>query len=235
MDFSVTAMRPGSTKTAAFIFPGIAFPQKCRAAQAKTAPNVMGRASTTLMCIKSADTLPSTMAWRLGSGGCEMSFVKRTLGANERLLFATGYHWIVWLGAAALTAPAAAVGLGGYPYTGMVLAYLALGVVLLPFGLWSLGRVVSTEIAVTNQRFIRKSGLVSFDTEDIDLGNIETVVVDQTVLGRVLGYGTVRVHGEGKNWIEAKMVELPIRLRREIQRAREGQTAPPAAATHSVV
>lgn len=163
-----------------------------------------------------------------------MSFVKRSLGANERILFATGYHWIVWLGAAVLTAPAAAVGFGGYPYTGMELAYLALGLVLLPFGLWSFGRVISTEIAVTNERFIRKAGLVSFDTEDIDLDNIETVVVDQTVLGRVLGYGTVRIHGEGKNWIDVRMVGLPVRLRREIQRARECQSAPLAARIPSI-
>jgi hypothetical protein len=164
-----------------------------------------------------------------------MSYVKRTLGPNERVLYATGYHWIVWLGAASLTAPAFVIAVGGYPYTGVELVYLGLSLILLPFGLWYFGRAASTEIAVTNERFIRKAGIVSFDTEDIDLENMETVMVDQTILGRLLGYGTVKVHGEGKNWIEVKMVDLPVRLRQEIQLAREGQHIQPIAAIHSIV
>lgn len=149
-----------------------------------------------------------------------MSYVGRTLGPKEHVLFLTGYHWLVWLEAALLSAPAPAIAIGGYPYSGVELTYLAVALIALPYGLFLFGRAVSTEIVVTTNRFIRKTGLVSFDTEEIGLANIETVMVEQTVLGRLLGYGTVRVHGEGKNWIEIKMVELPVRLRRQLQIAR---------------
>ena len=158
-----------------------------------------------------------------------MSYVRRTLAPNERLLFMTGYHWLVWLEAAALTAPAVAVGIGGYPYSAVEYIYLLLSLIALPFGLMYFGRAVSTEIAVTTDRFVRKTGIVSFDTEELSLDKIETVVVEQTILGRLLAYGTFRVHGTGQGSIEVKMIYLPVRLRHQIQIAREGQqsrTAP---------
>jgi uncharacterized membrane protein YdbT with pleckstrin-like domain len=152
-----------------------------------------------------------------------MSYVRRTLSPNESVLFMTGYHWLVWLEAAVLTAPAVAVLIAGYPYGALDYAYLVPSLVALPFGLMYFGRAVSTEIAVTSDRFVRKTGIISFDTEELALDKIETVAVEQSIVGRLLGYGSVRVHGTGAGFIEVRMVELPTRLRHQIQIAREQQ------------
>lgn len=151
-----------------------------------------------------------------------MSYVGRTLAPHERILFTTGYHWLVWLGIALLVAPAPAVAVG-YPYATDEYVYLLLALAALPFGLVYLAQVLSTEIAVTTDRFIRKSGLLSLETEEVGLEAIETVIVEQSILGRVLGYGTLRAHGTGQNLIEVRMIDRPVRLRRHIQLAREGQ------------
>jgi len=90
-------------------------------------------------------------------------------------------------------------------------------------------------MAVTNGRLICKAGLVSLTTQDIDLESIQTVMVDKTIPGLLLGYGAARLQGAGKNWIEVKVVDMPVRLRREIQRAREGQHIQPIAAVHCIV
>lgn len=152
-----------------------------------------------------------------------MSYVSRTLGSHERILFTAGYHWLLWLGIALLIAPAPTVAVFGYPYTADDYAYLLLGLAALPFGLVYFARAVSSEIAVTTDRFIRKAGLISFDTEEVGLEMIETVIVEQSILGRVLGYGTLRVHGTGQNQIEVSMIDRPVRLRLQIQLARESQ------------
>lgn len=161
-----------------------------------------------------------------------MSYVSRTLGSHERVVYMTGYHWLIWLGAALLCAPTVGLLVAGYPFD--AIDYGALGLSLLPlsFGLYYLGKAVSTEIAVTNECFIHKSGLVSFETEELELDNIEKVTVAQSILGRVLGYGTLTAHGTGSEDIRVEMVNRPVELRRQIQLAREGfmDVAEPVAA-----
>jgi uncharacterized membrane protein YdbT with pleckstrin-like domain len=151
-----------------------------------------------------------------------VNYVKRTLGPHERILFTTNYHWLVWLGIALLIAPAPAVAIAGYPFDAIGYVYLTLASIALLTGLVFLERVISTEIAVTSDRFIRKSGLISFDAEEVSLDKIETVAVEQSVLGRLLGYGVFRVHGTGTGSIEVRMIDRPVRLRQQIQLAREG-------------
>lgn len=159
-----------------------------------------------------------------------MGYVTRALAPHERLLFMTGYHWLLWLGATILTAPAVAIVAAGYPFDRLDLAYLALSLIPLPFGLYALGRLVSTEVAVTSERFIKKVGLVSFTAEELGLENIEMISVEQSILGRILGYGNVTVHGTGQEDISVSMVNRPIMLRRQIQDARERARQPVDAA-----
>src|SRR5690606_35508370 len=83
-------------------------------------------------------------------------------------------------------------------------------------------RVWTTEIAVTNQRFIYKRGLFSLSTEEIALPNIEGVKVRQGFWGRMLGYGHLRVEGTGVDAIETPPIAHPIDFRRAIENAKFG-------------
>ena len=151
-----------------------------------------------------------------------MSYVARTLGPHERILYMTGYHWLVWLGAALLCAPTIGVLVAGYPFSLLDVGALGLSLLPLPFGLYYLGKALSTEVAVTNECFIHKSGIVSFQSAELELDNIERVVVTQSILGRLLGYGTLTAHGTGSEEIRVDMANRPVELRRQIQLAREG-------------
>jgi uncharacterized membrane protein YdbT with pleckstrin-like domain len=161
----------------------------------------------------------------LSAGRKSVSYVRRTLSPNEEILFMTGYHWLVWLEAAVLTAPTVAILVAGYPYGPWDYFYLTISLVAFPFGAFYFGRAVSTEIAVTSDRFVRKTGIISYDTEELGHDKIETVAVTQSVAGRLLGFGTVRVQGTGAGSIEVKMVERPVRLRHQIQIASERKQA----------
>jgi uncharacterized membrane protein YdbT with pleckstrin-like domain len=83
-------------------------------------------------------------------------------------------------------------------------------------------RAVATEIAVTSDRFVRKTGLIAIRTEEVSLDKIEEVTVVESILGRIFGYGQLHVRGTGMGDIDCRIVDDPVRLRREIQTAREG-------------
>ena len=153
-----------------------------------------------------------------------MSYVTRTLGAKERILYRTGYHWLYWLAANVLAAPAFAIALAGYPYGPREYFLGVFALVALPFGLTMLVRAYATEIVLTSDRFVKKHGLISYEVEEVSLDKIEEVTLAESVLGRILDYGTLHVHGTGEANILVRMVAHPVELRRRIQSAREDLT-----------
>ena len=152
-----------------------------------------------------------------------MSYVSRTLGKSESILFSTGYHWLYWLGAALLAGPFVAVlivgTLNGFPTRDIFLLILA----FVPFcyGVYRFVHGIALEVAVTSDRFVKKTGLVSIKTEEVSLDKIEEVNVEESILGRVFGFGTVHVHGTGAGKIRVLLLRDPVHLRRQIQTARE--------------
>jgi uncharacterized membrane protein YdbT with pleckstrin-like domain len=54
-----------------------------------------------------------------------------------------------------------------------------------------------TEIAVTDRRIIYKRGFINRHTEEMNMDKVASVDVDQSILGRVLDYGTIHVLGTG--------------------------------------
>lgn len=150
-----------------------------------------------------------------------MSYVSRTLGTKERILYLTGYHWLYWIGTTLISAPLLAVAIGGLPWGGWDYFYLALTAIPFIYGVYYFVHGIALEVAVTTDRFVKKTGLVSIKTEEVSLDKIEEVNVAETILGRIFGYGNVDVHGTGAGAIHVKMMGDPVALRREIQTARE--------------
>jgi uncharacterized membrane protein YdbT with pleckstrin-like domain len=150
-----------------------------------------------------------------------MSYVIRTLGAKEKVHYLTGYHWLYWVGTGILVAPVFVTAIARMPYSGFDFVLLAFAAVPAAYGLYYLVHGMALEVAVTNDRFVKKTGLVSIETEEVSLDKIEEVNVGETIIGRIFGFGTVDVHGTGAGAIHIKMIDDPVRLRREIQTARE--------------
>jgi uncharacterized membrane protein YdbT with pleckstrin-like domain len=75
----------------------------------------------------------------------------------------------------------------------------------------------SAEFAVTNKRVILKTGFIQSKTAEMFLNKIESVGVDQSIAGRVLGYGTVAIRGTGGSLEPFHHVSNPLRFRKEIQ------------------
>src|SRR5262249_39337924 len=73
-----------------------------------------------------------------------------------------------------------------------------------------------TEIAVTNRRIIYKHGFIRRDTAEMNLDKVESVIVTQSILGRLLDYGSVHVRGTGEGIEHMHKIAAPLQLRSHI-------------------
>ncbi len=120
--------------------------------------------------------------------------------------------------AAALTIAVWAAALGLDPGQTRV-AYAFAGILAVVGIAILLARLVmrgSTQFAVTNQRIVVKRGLLAVHTIEMNIDKVESVDVDQSLLGRMLDFGTVTVHGTGARWDPIGLLADPLRFRNAI-------------------
>lgn len=75
----------------------------------------------------------------------------------------------------------------------------------------------TSEFAVTNKRVIMKMGWISRRVLELNLHKIESVNVDQSLLGRLLGYGTITVIGTGGTRETFERLAHPVAFRKAFQ------------------
>jgi uncharacterized membrane protein YdbT with pleckstrin-like domain len=71
----------------------------------------------------------------------------------------------------------------------------------------------TTEIAVTDRRIILKRGLIRRHTVEMNMQKVESVDVDQTLIGRLFNYGSVTIRGTGSSFETLKRIDSPLKLR----------------------
>jgi len=87
------------------------------------------------------------------------------------------------------------------------------------FTLWigSLIAWFTNEYAITNKRIIVKEGLIARRTLEMNLSKVESVNVDQSILGRILGYGNLRIIGTGGTREPVYRIGRPLEFRKAFQ------------------
>jgi uncharacterized membrane protein YdbT with pleckstrin-like domain len=75
----------------------------------------------------------------------------------------------------------------------------------------------ATEMAVTNRRVLIKTGMTSRRTLDLMLSRVESIGVEESAAGRMLGYGSVIVRGTGGTPEPFLMIAHPQEFRRAVQ------------------
>lgn len=74
----------------------------------------------------------------------------------------------------------------------------------------------ATEMKITNKRIVRRTGIIFRKTHEVKCDAIEGVHVDQSVLGRLLGYGDVVISGRGIGQVAFKTVNSPLKIRQQL-------------------
>ena len=111
----------------------------------------------------------------------------------------------------------------GKPITEILKLFVVLTINPIVWGLpliFSIKPIISlltTEYAITHQRVICKIGLIRRNVEEINLSSIESIIVDQSIIGRLLNYGTIIISGRGTSKVNFKDIDNVIEVRKLIK------------------
>lgn len=149
-----------------------------------------------------------------------MSYVRNHLQEGELLIYTTTVHWIIYERALLWSILAAIIGYFAFQVTDQNYSRVALEVlfallVVVAFLDWlrAVIRRVSTELAITDRRIIVKTGLIRRNTFEMNRGKVESVSVDQSILGRLLNFGTITIKGTGGGIEPFVGIDHPIKFR----------------------
>jgi len=150
-----------------------------------------------------------------------MSYVSGILQPGERVLAHGRLHWIIYkdagialILAAILLWIAIDVQRTSKDVAGMIdVGALFLFVTGVCFAIGAWFKQWITEMVVTNRRVIYKRGFIRRHTAEMNMDKIESVTVTQSILGRMLNYGTIHVRGTGEGIEHLHKIRAPIALR----------------------
>jgi uncharacterized membrane protein YdbT with pleckstrin-like domain len=154
-----------------------------------------------------------------------LSYIDKILQPGEEVRHIAYIHWLIYLPA-------------------FIFGAMALGVILLVA--WNIGDIgtswreaaligaailglvgfykllhawvarFTTELVVTDRRVVYKRGLIRRFTAEMNMEKVESVAVDQSILGRVFNYGTVTVRGTGGGMDALPDIEDPLTFRNHV-------------------
>jgi uncharacterized membrane protein YdbT with pleckstrin-like domain len=128
-----------------------------------------------------------------------MAYINDSLSTGEEISSLFSQHWIVRI-----------------PMVLWLLLSPFFGLTL-PLAIYEYLRLRYTELGLTNKRVICKTGIISRQSEEMKLTSIETVEIDQGVIGRILGYGNIHVSGRGISDVVLRSVKDPMAVKRAIE------------------
>jgi uncharacterized membrane protein YdbT with pleckstrin-like domain len=151
-------------------------------------------------------------------------YIDEILQPGEKVLYSTNAHWIfyfpaivAWIVALALLIVSVTVAAG---IPSLVLAcWAGAAVVAIAALYWTIRgwfQRLTTETDVTDRRVVHKTGFIKRRTFEIALDKIESVDVDQTILGRILNYGDVTIMGVGEGRQRISTIASPLAFRSSI-------------------
>ena len=144
-----------------------------------------------------------------------MSYIKTNLNAGEKLK----YHSRISVKPLIINYSFSIIVcfISGYVITdwflGLFIVLIAL-VILTPFALIA---YYGQEFGVTGKRVVSKKGIISRSVSEMNLSSIESVNVNQGILGRILNFGSLKISGRGTTAVDFANIDDPVKVRKLIQ------------------
>ena len=136
--------------------------------------------------------------------GIEPSYIEGALIKDEKVIY-TG-HVSLWS-----LAPLIVLGL-------LTVAFFGLGLI---FWIIAFIRYKTTELAFTNKRVIAKFGFISRQTIELNISKVESIQVNQGILGRIFNYGTLVISGAGNPQAPIPGISDPMSFRRAFMESQD--------------
>ncbi|HEX6574648.1 MAG TPA: PH domain-containing protein [Gemmatimonadaceae bacterium] len=145
-----------------------------------------------------------------------MSYTESHLLPGEQVKYQAHLHWFPFL-------PAYVVGILFTILAGIGLVMqnwwvaIAGAVIAIPTFVWLWITKSTSEFCVTDKRVVIKVGFIQRRTLETLLGKVETIGVEQSLLGRMLDFGTIVVTGTGGTHESFHNIASPLEFRRQVQ------------------
>ena len=123
-----------------------------------------------------------------------MSYVENNLIQGEQVVYRAELHWIIFI----------------WP---VIFSFVLIGI---PWLITAILQKKTTEMAVTNKRVIIKTGIISRRTIEMNLSKIENIEVNQSIIGRIFGYGIITIVGTGGTHEPFENVSQPLDFRKSV-------------------
>jgi len=143
-----------------------------------------------------------------------MSYIEKNLMNGENLVYRTKLHWIVflwpiiWLVVAIMffSSGGDAAAAGGL--------FILIAIVT---GIASFINFKTSEFGITNKRVVVKVGFIRRNSLEVLLSKVEGIQVNQGILGRILGFGSITVSGTGGSKDPFHKIGAPLEFRKMAQ------------------
>ena len=149
----------------------------------------------------------------------EMRYIERVLQPGESLIHASKIHWIIYVPGVVVLLASIAVFIVVLDHPNQVL-WLALFIGCIAVGFFMLFlawfKRWTTEIDVTDRRIVYKRGFIWRHTVEMNMDKVESVDVDQSILGRLLDYGDITIRGTGIGLEPLRNIEAPLAFRNTV-------------------
>ena len=142
-----------------------------------------------------------------------MSYNEKNLMKGESLLYLSKLHWIIFL----------------LPVVWFIFAIFLLNngnadkvgdlfiLIAIVTGITTFINFKTSEFGITNKRVIVKVGFIRRNSLEILLDKVEGIQVNQTILGRILGFGSITVSGTGGTKNPFHLIDKPLEFRMKLQ------------------
>lgn len=155
------------------------------------------------------------------------NYVNSHLTRQEHVVFEAHYHGCIWIfpiiGFVLFSIPLLLI-IGftiSYAPSDGVADVLILPCLIFLIGLWILIytyiKTTTDEFAITNQRLIIKTGVISRSTLELNLTKVETITVSQGILGRIFNCGQISIKGTGATICNLICIDTPYDFRKAFQ------------------
>jgi uncharacterized membrane protein YdbT with pleckstrin-like domain len=162
-----------------------------------------------------------------------MGYIGKNLILGEKIICTTRLHWIIFLWPTffclivvmGLIVKAFPLWFYYRPYTYSLLLFIVSSktfillniCVVILLGLLQLINLKTSEFGVTNKRVLIKVGFLRRYSIELLLTKVEGIQVAQSILGRILRYGTIIITGTGGGKEPFHKIDDPFEFRRQVQ------------------
>ena len=139
-----------------------------------------------------------------------MGYIDKNLMPGEKIIYTTKLHWIVYGWTLFCIFLAIFFGIKGAENAPIAAIFFLLAAIT---GISAIINQATSEFGLTNKRVIMKTGFIRRNSIEVLLSKTEGIQVNQGILGRMLGYGSLIISGTGGMKDPFHKIQKPLEFR----------------------